>query len=55
VAMAMQPGWRDSLPFWDAAISGASAGYFILTLIRLAVAWRRARPLPGFAATALPR
>jgi len=55
VAMAMQPGWRDSLPFWDAAISGASAGYFILTLVRLAVAWRRARPLPDLAATALPR
>jgi len=54
VAMAVKPGWRDSLPFWDAAISGASAGYFILTLVRLAIAYRRARALPGLAAAALP-
>jgi hypothetical protein len=54
VAMAMKPGWRDSLPFWDAAISGASAGYFVLTLIRLAVAYRRARPLPDLAAAVQP-
>lgn len=55
VAMAVKPGWRDSLPLWDAAVSGASAGYFMVWLLRLALAYRRARAMPEADGAAAPR
>jgi hypothetical protein len=42
VAAAMMPPWRPELALWDIAVSGASAGYFLGWLARLALAYRRA-------------
>ena len=54
VAMAMLPAAREHLAFWDVAVSGLSAGYFLGWLGRLAVAYRRAPALaaPAFASLA---
>jgi hypothetical protein len=41
-AAAMMPAWRSDLALWDIAVSGASAGYFLGWLARLAQAYRRA-------------
>jgi hypothetical protein len=41
-AAAMMPVWRSELVLWDIAVSGASAGYFLGWLARLAQAYRRA-------------
>jgi hypothetical protein len=41
-AAAMMPAWRPELAMWDIAVSGASAGYFVGWLARLALAYRRA-------------
>jgi len=41
-AAAMMPAWRSELALWDIAVSGASAGYFLGWLARLAQAYRRA-------------
>jgi hypothetical protein len=41
-AAAMMPAWRSELALWDIAVSGASAGYFLGSLARLALAYRRA-------------
>jgi len=40
-AAAMTPAWRSELALWDIAVSGASAGYFLGWLARLALAYRR--------------
>ena len=37
VAMALEPAARESLTFWDIAVSGLAAGYFLAWLARLAV------------------
>jgi len=41
LAMALAPTWRDNLALWDIAVSGASAGYFLGWLTRLALAYRQ--------------
>jgi hypothetical protein len=41
-AAAMMPVWRSDLALWDIAVSGASAGYFLGWLARLALAYRQA-------------
>jgi hypothetical protein len=41
VAVAIAPASRASLAFWDIAVSGASAGYFLSWLARFASAYRR--------------
>jgi hypothetical protein len=41
-AAAMMPVWRSELALWDIAVSGASAGYFLGWLTRLALAYRQA-------------
>jgi len=48
LAIARAPAWRETLAAWDIAVSGASTGYFMGWLARLALAYRR-RPetLPG--------
>jgi hypothetical protein len=40
VAAVLAPAARDQLALWDIAVSGASAGYFLAWLARLAVAYR---------------
>jgi hypothetical protein len=40
VAVAIAPGSRASLAFWDIAVSGASAGYFLSWFARFASAYR---------------
>jgi hypothetical protein len=42
VAVAISPSQRQNIIFWDIAISGASAGYFLGWLARFALAQRRA-------------
>jgi hypothetical protein len=51
VAMAMTPAARDHLAFWDVAVSGLAAGYFLGWVGRLVAAYRRA---PGSAVTFAP-
>jgi hypothetical protein len=41
LAMALAPAWREHLTIWDIAVSGASAGYFLGWLVRLALAYRQ--------------
>jgi hypothetical protein len=41
VAAAMMPARLSELALWDIAVSGASAGYFLGWLARLALAYRR--------------
>jgi hypothetical protein len=41
VAVAVSPAQRQNIIFWDIAVSGASAGYFLGWLARLALAQRR--------------
>jgi hypothetical protein len=41
VAVAIAPASRASLAFWDVAVSGASAGYFLSWLARFVSAYRR--------------
>jgi hypothetical protein len=48
VAAAMMPARRSELALWDIAVSGASAGYFLGWLARLALAYRRGSE-PGLA------
>jgi hypothetical protein len=48
LAIARAPAWRETLAAWDIAVSGASTGYFIGWLARLALAYRqRPEMLPG--------
>ncbi|HZB90982.1 MAG TPA: DUF6622 family protein [Stellaceae bacterium] len=49
VLLALHPAARSQLLFWDMAVSGASAGYFIGWTVRFLIAYRRAA-----AAAALP-
>jgi hypothetical protein len=42
VAVAIVPASHADLAVWDIAVSGASAGYFLGWLVRLASAYRRA-------------
>lgn len=50
VLIALHPAARSQLLFWDMAVSGASAGYFIGWTVRFVTAYRRAAaaaaPLP---------
>jgi hypothetical protein len=55
VAIALLPDWRGTLPLWDAAVSGASSGYFLVWVVRFALAYRRARAMPAADAAAVPR
>ena len=41
VAVAIAPASKSGLAVWDIAVSGASAGYFLGWLLRLASAYRR--------------
>ncbi len=43
LAIARAPAWQETLVAWDIAISGASAGYFVGWLARLALAYRRSK------------
>jgi hypothetical protein len=42
IASALHPEARDTFALWDIAVSGASAGYFMLSMVRLIAAYRRA-------------
>ncbi len=53
VTMAITPAAREQLAFWDVAVSGLAAGYFLGWLWRLISAYRRAAaPTPALAPSA---
>ncbi|MGP0092040.1 MAG: DUF6622 family protein [Xanthobacteraceae bacterium] len=46
-AAAIAPMWRADIAWWDIAVSGASAGYFLGWLARLALVYRSSRGRTG--------
>ena len=40
VAAVLAPAWHGQLAYWDIAVSGLSAGYFMGFLLRFAIKYR---------------